>query len=201
MKVNEIFASIQGEGKYAGTPALFIRLSGCNRNCDFCDTKFHNEGKEMNVSDVVDEINTSSLDKVIFTGGEPCLQKEEIKQVITRTKHKKYHLETNATIIDNEFLILFEYIAFSPKTVKDMKYFVSDYNPKLYDCDIKVVTDLHLVGKNMLKDATMLMPLSTGNKKADLEIKKSVWKYCVINNKKYTPRIHVDVFGLKRRGV
>jgi putative chitinase len=58
MRVNEIFCSIQGEGKYAGCPAIFIRLSGCTRKCSFCDTKYHTNGKEMSVEDVPDYLAT-----------------------------------------------------------------------------------------------------------------------------------------------
>ena len=54
MKVNEIFSSFQGEGVYCGVPATFLRLSGCNLNCEFCDTEF-NEYKEISV-ELVKEI-------------------------------------------------------------------------------------------------------------------------------------------------
>ena len=54
-KVNEIFYSLQGEGYYTGTPAVFLRLSGCNMACSFCDTQ-HQEGVEMTDEDIVKEV-------------------------------------------------------------------------------------------------------------------------------------------------
>ena len=112
MIVNEIFESIQGEGRYAGMPALFIRLSGCNRNCEWCDTKYHNEGKEMAIHEVVNEIKKSHRDLVVWTGGEPCLQKHHVWLVLDNATDVKHHIETNGTIKDAKFLNRFGYIAF-----------------------------------------------------------------------------------------
>lgn len=73
MKVNEIFYSIQGEGCFAGTPAIFLRLSGCNLKCSFCDTK-HKEGQEMTLAEVINELSKYPAEHVVITGGEPSLQ-------------------------------------------------------------------------------------------------------------------------------
>lgn len=55
MKVNEIFYSLQGEGRFTGTPAVFLRFSGCNLKCSFCDTS-HDEGVEMQAAEIIGEI-------------------------------------------------------------------------------------------------------------------------------------------------
>ena len=75
MRVNEIFYSLQGEGRHAGRPAVFIRLSGCNLKCPFCDTDF-SQSTEMTVEEIVDEVCRLSIDCgfVVITGGEPTLQ-------------------------------------------------------------------------------------------------------------------------------
>ena len=199
MKVNEIFEGIQGEGKFVGTPCLFIRLSGCNRDCSWCDTKYHKQGKEVPLLNIVKVINESKLEGVVWTGGEPCLQREAIGTVITHTRHKKHMIETNGTITDNKFLMIFDYISFSPKSRKDAKKLIDDMDLTLCHYDIKVVTDLRTVGRDMIKYSTMLMPLTTYNKKKDEEIKKKVWDYCLKYNIKYSPRLQVDVWGMKRR--
>ena len=75
-KVNEIFYSLQGEGFYTGTAAVFIRLSGCNLHCDFCDTK-HEEGQFLQVKEILQEIDRvcagARPSLVVLTGGEPTL--------------------------------------------------------------------------------------------------------------------------------
>lgn len=72
-KINEIFYSIQGEGYHTGTPAVFIRFSGCNLKCSFCDTK-HQDGKNMSLYEIINEIKKyPNARMVILTGGEPSL--------------------------------------------------------------------------------------------------------------------------------
>jgi len=197
MKVNEIFTGIQGEGKYAGTPALFIRLSGCNLECPWCDTKYHKSGQEMDIEIINNIILNSKLDTVIWTGGEPTLQLEEIEKVIEATNNPFIHhqIETNGTIKFTS-TTLFQYICFSPKNK------ISAINitkmPVFTENDIKVVTDMETVGVDLIPYATMLMPLTTFEEKKDNQIKQKVWNYCIKNGLKYSPRLHVDLWGAKR---
>ena len=69
-KINEIFYSIQGEGINAGVPAVFIRFSGCNLSCPFCDTE-HGEGNMMTADDIVAEVKKYPARLAVVTGGEP----------------------------------------------------------------------------------------------------------------------------------
>ncbi len=71
-KINEIFYSIQGEGFFTGTPAVFVRFSGCNLNCGFCDTQ-HREGEMMTPEEILAKIAPYPSRHLIFTGGEPGL--------------------------------------------------------------------------------------------------------------------------------
>lgn len=73
MKVNEIFYSLQGEGHYTGTPAVFVRFAGCNLRCWFCDTDFE-KGDEMNEDEIVEAVLQYPTRYVVITGGEPTLQ-------------------------------------------------------------------------------------------------------------------------------
>ena len=101
LKVNEIFNSFQGEGVYAGTPATFLRLSGCNLNCSFCDTDFK-DYDELTVSMVkniiVENMEKYKTDILVITGGEPLLQYDEVNQLINQLNYK-VQVETNGTII------------------------------------------------------------------------------------------------------
>ncbi|MFZ5515234.1 MAG: radical SAM protein [Candidatus Zhuqueibacterota bacterium] len=77
MKINEIFYSIQGESTFAGLPCAFVRLSGCNLRCRYCDTAYaYDEGQEMSVQSVLDEVRHFQCGMVEITGGEPLLQTE-----------------------------------------------------------------------------------------------------------------------------
>ena len=76
MRVNEIFYSIQGESTWAGRPCVFIRLTGCNLRCVWCDTKYaFYEGRQMTIAEVVAQARGYGCNLVEVTGGEPLLQK------------------------------------------------------------------------------------------------------------------------------
>jgi len=76
-RINEIFYSIQGEGEFAGTPAVFVRFSGCNLKCPWCDTD-HSHGEEMTCDELEDAVRKLLADRdgaiIVLTGGEPALQ-------------------------------------------------------------------------------------------------------------------------------
>ena len=104
MKINEIFYSLQGEGKWAGLPNIFIRTSGCNLRCSYCDTKYaYEDGKEINIKDILSKIAKYNCKFVCLTGGEPLLQTNIIEFIETLLE-KNYNIivETNGSIsIDN----------------------------------------------------------------------------------------------------
>lgn len=76
MKVCEIFTSIQGESRFAGMLCTFIRMSGCNLRCSYCDTKYaYNEGEELSEDNIVNKVKNTGIQLVEITGGEPLLQK------------------------------------------------------------------------------------------------------------------------------
>lgn len=115
MKVNEIFYSLQGEGHFTGTPAVFVRFSGCNLNCDFCDTQ-HNRGTEMSEDEIIAEVSKYPTYHVVITGGEPTLQLTSSLVNKLHTAGKFVQIETNGTrplIDDLDFLV--DWVTVSPK--------------------------------------------------------------------------------------
>jgi 7-carboxy-7-deazaguanine synthase len=91
MLITEIFKSIQGESSYAGLPCSFVRTTGCNLRCVWCDTAYaFYGGKEMSVAEIVGAIEPHQCELVEITGGEPLLQKEvpELSTELLRKNHK-----------------------------------------------------------------------------------------------------------------
>jgi len=116
LNINEIFQSLQGEGPAIGSPATFIRFSGCNLSCAYCDTD-HQSGSEMEVSSLVRRIE-SGPKRVVITGGEPLLAGEELVplvQAISRTG-RAVDIETNGTIAPpNDLSTFIDHYVISPK--------------------------------------------------------------------------------------
>jgi organic radical activating enzyme len=116
LKVNEIFYSIQGEGYHTGMPAIFVRLSGCNRKCVFCDTR-HDFGEELSLETILERIRAISdrCRNIIITGGEPTLQEYPLYSLTQLLSELGYviHLETNGE--NNIITQYFDWITVSPK--------------------------------------------------------------------------------------
>ncbi len=98
-KVNEIFYSIQGEGKHTGMPAVFVRLAGCSMNCPFCDTKYAaREGNQTDGPTLLQELSAWPAKAVIITGGEPSEQNLPALIALLKNNGYQVHLETNGSI-------------------------------------------------------------------------------------------------------
>lgn len=99
LKVNEIFCSIQGESSYAGRPCVFVRLTGCNLRCTYCDTKYaYKKGTNLTIKQIVEQVAQYGCPLVEITGGEPLLQEKtpQLAQTLI-DKGLKVLVETNGT--------------------------------------------------------------------------------------------------------
>lgn len=100
LKINEIFFSIQGESSFAGRPCVFVRLSGCNLNCTYCDTPYaREEGAWMSIDDIYDRVVAYGFPLVEITGGEPLLQDQTpalVKHLLS--KGLSVLMETNGSM-------------------------------------------------------------------------------------------------------
>ena len=153
MKVNETFLSLQGEGYFTGTPAFFLRLSGCNLKCSFCDTQ-HQTYREMSEDEILLEAVHSGMHHIVITGGEPALQ---LTQSLVDSLHRAglfVQVETNGTLPLPDGI---DWVTCSPKG-----------NPVLNNVDeLKVLykgegTDLSIADQIQAKEYR-LQPLDTGN--------------------------------------
>ncbi len=110
LKINEIFYSIQGEGVLTGAPTIFIRTTGCNLRCRWCDTEYaFYEGEEMEIEEILERIKGLSSEtgcrRVCLTGGEPLIQ-GDAQNLSRRILEAGYHLtlETNGSIPLSPFI-------------------------------------------------------------------------------------------------
>jgi 7-carboxy-7-deazaguanine synthase len=105
MRIAEIFHSIQGEGLLAGVPSIFIRTSGCNLRCHWCDTPYASwkpEGPEMSIEEILKKLTEWNCDHVVLTGGEPVIA-PDLPELATALKKQKKHItiETAGTLLPN----------------------------------------------------------------------------------------------------
>lgn len=100
LRINEIFYSIQGESLYAGCPCVFVRLSGCNLRCSYCDTRYaYHQGVEMGIVEIRDQVDRYRSNLVEITGGEPLIQSGTpslIENLLSA--NYKVMMETNGTL-------------------------------------------------------------------------------------------------------
>lgn len=140
----EIFHSIQGEGVYAGRPAVFLRLALCNLACVWCDTRYtwdweeHDQRKEVvaiSVDEAGEEMRRFNCRNLVVTGGEPLVQQKELVPLLERLKASGFRIEveTNGTIVPGKKLLgLVDHWSVSPKLENSGNTMPARENPKAY---------------------------------------------------------------------
>lgn len=182
MRVNEIFYSLQGEGFYTGRAAVFIRLSGCNLKCPFCDTDF-SDYKEMSEEEIVDTVCGLSIKCgfVVITGGEPTLQ--DCTYLIDLLHQNGYYvaMETNGT---RKPPYNVNWLTVSPKSS-----YVGNVG-KLYvkECDeLKVVAGENITANDFLNvilaEHYFIQPCDTGDANENKKIIENCVNFIKLNPK------------------
>jgi len=119
VRIAEIYASLQGEGLLAGTPCVFVRASGCNLRCTWCDTPFTSwapEGDEWSVSRIADRVMASGMRHAVITGGEPLLFEETV-ELSARLRAAGIHVtvETAGSVLPGTRRVEADLMSISPK--------------------------------------------------------------------------------------
>jgi len=216
-KVSEIFYSIQGEGPQLGMPAIFIRLSGCNLECPWCDSKYAlHQGVHMKLEEIVEDISAyGECPNVVITGGEPMLQPlwDLIVSLLRIDKH--IFIETNGTIYDPTLIGYATFIV-SPKITTGITYkgnVVDSYRGNLKKWATHSTFKFVIDTKDDLDEVVQfcsevkpfnpvyLMPQATGEQ----EMKdKLLWLIDEVKNDyprfRISPRLHIWLYG-NRRGI
>jgi 7-carboxy-7-deazaguanine synthase len=223
LRIAEIFYSIQGEGSLVGVPSVFVRTSGCNLRCSWCDTPYTSwepEGENLTLDAIVEQVTRYAAKHAVVTGGEPMLA-PEIGMLTERLRDLGMHItiETAGTVFKP---VACDLMSISPKLANstpegpwraqhDRLRLQPDVLRQLagsYEHQFKFVIaspeDLAEVRWLVAEirapaAAVILMPEGTDS---DVLRSRALWlvEECKREGWRYSPRLHVDLFG-HRRGV
>ena len=150
-RVNNIFFSLQGEGRNTGRAAVFIRFAGCNLRCSFCDTEF-NTYREMSGEDILAAISGYPSHFVVLTGGEPTLQVDEAFVNLLHQQGYEVAMESNGTRPAPQNL---DWLTVSPK--EGGKWEKNNDNCRQPD-EIKIVFDDEINPEEFIAHSSFLIP-------------------------------------------
>jgi 7-carboxy-7-deazaguanine synthase len=223
LKIAELFYSIQGEGALLGVPSFFIRTSGCNLRCSWCDTPYTSwqpEGVEMALDRILDEVRAHPARHVVVTGGEPMIA-PEIIPLCERLREAGLHItvETAGTVFQP---VACDLMSISPKlanSTPEGRFSAQHERTRLqtpvlatliarYDYQFKFViqspTDVAeardlVAALGADRERVILMPEGADPERLR---ERGVWlaEICKEEGFRFSPRLHVDLWG-NRRGV
>jgi 7-carboxy-7-deazaguanine synthase len=227
MKVSEIFYSLQGEGKLTGVPSVFVRASGCNLRCAWCDTPYaswHPEGETLTVPQILDAVRRHPARHAVLTGGEPMIM-PDLRDLCTGLKASGHHItiETAATVFDDVPLDL---ASLSPKLSNSTPHDREDgrfaaaherqrLNVPVIQRFIDTAPDFQLKfvvsGEQDLVEIRTLLDQLNGWSPADVQLmpegtdadtlnSRAGWigDVCKREGFRFCPRLHVHLYGNKR---
>lgn len=223
MKIAELFYSIQGEGSLVGVPSVFIRTSGCNLRCSWCDTPYTSwqpEGTEFSLAQILDEVKAHPARHVVVTGGEPMIA-PEIIPLTEQLRVAGLHItiETAGTVFQP---VACDLMSISPKlsnstpqgrwqSQHDRLRIQTDVLRELmarYEYQLKFVVarpedlvELRELLEELEAPSERVILMPEGTEPETLR-ERGLWlaEICKEENFRFSPRLHVDLWG-NRRGV
>jgi 7-carboxy-7-deazaguanine synthase len=224
LKIAELFYSLQGEGALVGVPSFFIRTSGCNLRCAWCDTPYTSwnpQGNDLTLDQILAEVEAQACPHVVVTGGEPMIA-PEIMPLTERLRQLGMHItiETAGTVFKP---VACDLMSISPKlsnSTPDDSHWAAQHDrvrinlealtdlKKRYDYQLKFVVraaeDLEEVRRLVSQlraapDRVILMPEGTDR---DVLRERGAWlaELCKSEGFRFSPRLHIELYG-DRRGV
>ncbi len=223
MKIAELFYSIQGEGSLMGVPSFFIRTSGCNLRCSWCDTPYTSwqpEGVDLPLQGILDEARAHPTRHVVVTGGEPMIA-PEILPLTQQLRDAGFHItiETAGTIFrpvacdlmsispklanstpEGPFAARHEQTRIQPQILEELmaRY---DYQLKFVIARPEDLEEVRLLCRTLAAGSgrVILMPEGVD---PDCLRERGRWlaEICKQEGYRFSPRLHVDLYG-NRRGV
>jgi 7-carboxy-7-deazaguanine synthase len=226
MKISDLFFSIQGEGVLAGVPSAFVRTTGCNLRCSWCDsdyTSWNPQGERVSVAEVLERLAEYPTRHVVVTGGEPLLQ-PDLPELCDTLRERGYHItiETAATMFKP---VAFDLASLSPKLSTStpyerdggrfaLRHEALRFRPDVVrafmgrgDYQLKFVIDRHEdVGEVLTVleelpgvDRTRVLLMPQGVTREELA-SRGPWlaEECKRHGFRYCPRLHIELFGNRR---
>ena len=223
MKIAEIFYSIQGEGSLAGVPSVFVRSSGCNLRCSWCDTPYTSwtpEGDNCTVDEILAQVSSHPAKHVVVTGGEPMIA-SDIVALTGRLRELGLHItiETAGTVFEP---VACDLMSISPKLSNSTpegswarQHERLRIQPEVlgrlmdaYDYQLKFVVskpedldEIHAILDQLEADRAKVILMPEGVESAVLR-ERGLWlaEICKQEGFRFSPRLHVELWG-NRRGV
>lgn len=226
LRISEIFYSLQGEGRLAGVPSVFIRLAGCDLRCLWCDTPHAlrtEQGQPLSLEQIMDQISALDCSHMVVTGGEPLLA-PELPSLLRELKNQNKHitLETSATQYRP---VIADLVSISPKlahsiphtgphadfapihktrrlNIEAIQYFMDhhDYQLKFVvgeRADLAEVDQILAELHHVSRDRIMLMPQARTQKQYRTTGPLAA-QLCLEKGFRYCPRLHVELWGNRR---
>lgn len=226
MRISEIFYSLQGEGRLAGTPSVFIRTSGCNLRCVWCDTPYTSwrpEGPSWPIDRILRAVEKHPTRHVVITGGEPLLA-GEIEMLTQELKRRKKHItiETAGTIfkpVRCDLMSLSPKLANSTPWRREKGKFARMHEERRlnlpvlqkyldgYDYQLKFVVEEQkdfaeiraLLDQLTNVDSSRVLIMAQGISKKQLAARaRWIVGLCLRHGFGFTPRLHIELFGNRR---
>ena len=221
MKIAELFYSIQGEGSLVGVPSFFIRTSGCNLRCRWCDTPYTSwnpEGVDMSIEQIVDETRAHPARHVVVTGGEPMIA-PEILPLTSRLREAGMHItiETAGTVFhpvacdlmsispklanstpQGEWSARHDRVRIQPEVLAELmsRY---EYQLKFVVADPQDLEEIRALVETLEAPADRVILMPEGTDAARLH-ERALWiaEICKEEGYRFSPRLHVDLYGNRR---
>jgi len=225
LKISEIFHSIQGEGSLVGVPSVFVRTSGCNLRCVWCDTPYTSwnpEGVEMTLEEIVAAVEAYRCDHVVLTGGEPMIAPQT--SALTELFHARgWHItiETAGTVNHNvhcdlmsispklenstphdrdggRWAIVHERLRYQPEVLKKLTSHY-EYQLKFVLSSPEDLSEVRKMQEAIGAPAHRVLLMPEGVTRAVMA-ERGVWlaEICKQHGYRFSPRLHIDIWGDKR---
>lgn len=225
MKIAEIFYSVQGEGMLVGVPSVFVRTSGCNLRCVWCDTPYtswHPEGTDLGVEEIVKRVRVTGTHHTVITGGEPMISPHLVELTrLLKAENQHITIETAGTV---EQPVECDLMSISPKLANSTPYEREEgrwaaqherlryqpdvlrglmqgyaYQLKFVIADPSDLDEVHTMVRDLDADPLRVILMPEGTRPEVLR-ERSLWltEICKSEGYRFSPRLHIDIWGDKR---